>query len=194
MQGGLDEVGASRRVGAVSRHRLGEGRTYRSFDYKGVHFVLLDSLQWEKNTDKPGYEYYGAIGAEQMAWLRNDIGALPADTPVIAVSHIPLFTLYCQVLNGPLFATPKGWIITNGKELYEILTTSRLLGYFQGHLHVNEVYEYKQAKFVDTGAVCASWWSGPYDGHPEGFNLVDVYEDGIETTYTTYGWDASKYA
>ena len=175
------------------RRRLGEGRTYRSFDHKGVHFVLLDSMQLEKNTDKPGYKYYNAIGAEQMAWLRNDIGALPADTSVIAVSHIPLFTRFVKVI-GPLLATPKKWKITDGKELYDILTTRRLLGLFQGHIHVNEVYEYKQTKFVDGGAVCGSHWSEPYDGHPEGFNLVDVYEDGIETTYTTYGWDGSKYA
>ncbi|MCE5249976.1 metallophosphoesterase [bacterium] len=175
------------------KKRLGNGSTYRSFDHNGVHFVLLDSMGYEKRTDKPGYEYFGQIGAEQMSWLEKDLSGIPAGTPVIAVSHIPFFTYYSQITDGPLRPNSRGGVITDGKELYDLLTRHRLIGYLEGHIHVNEIYTYKGARFVDTGAVCGAWWQGPRDGHPEGFNLVHVYDDRIETEYMTYGWDASKY-
>jgi len=175
------------------KRRLGDGRTYRSFDHKGVHFLLLDSVGIEKNEDKPGHHYIGEIGEEQMAWLKNDLGGVAADTPIVAVAHIPLFTWYQQIQNGPNFPSSRGAVLTDGKDLYDLLMGRRFFGILEGHIHINELYVYKGVKFIDTGAVCGGWWRGPRDGHPEGFNLVHVYEDGIENEYIEYGWDATKY-
>ncbi|MBN1294704.1 MAG: metallophosphoesterase [Candidatus Latescibacteria bacterium] len=175
------------------KKRLGEGRTYRSFDHKGVHFVLLDSIGIEKNTDKPGHHYIGEIGDEQMNWLRQDLAVLQSNQPIIALSHIPLYTLYPQITNAPTFQNGRGTVITDGKELYDLFAEHNLLAYFFGHIHVNETFIYKGSKYIDTGAVSGGWWAGARDGHPEGFNLVHVYADGVETEYVTYGWDASKY-
>src|ERR1700719_4472143 len=61
------------------------GQTYYSFDYKGYHFVVLDSIQptadrqWEARVDEG-----------QLRWLRDDLKALQHGTPVIAVCHCPL--------------------------------------------------------------------------------------------------------
>ena len=176
------------------KNRLGDGKTYRSFDHNGVHFVMLDSIMLERRTDKPGYAYYGGIDDVQMAWLRNDLGSLAPGTPIVGFSHIPLYTMYEQVTNGPTHQTGRGTAITNGKELHALLAEYNTVAYLQGHIHVNELYEYKGIKFIDTAAVSGGWWKGARDGHPEGFNLVEVYEDGVEYQYMTYGWDASKYA
>ncbi|MFC1692409.1 metallophosphoesterase [Candidatus Latescibacterota bacterium] len=176
------------------KKRLGEGKTYRSFDHKGIHFLLLDSVGIEKSEGEPGHNYIGEIGSEQMAWLRDDLTAMAPQTPVIAVAHIPLFTLYPQIQSGPTFASARSTVLTDGKELFELLMQHRLFGFLEGHIHVNETYIYKDARFIDTAAVSGNWWDGDRDGHPEGFNLVHVYEDGIESEYITYGWDASKYA
>jgi 3',5'-cyclic AMP phosphodiesterase CpdA len=52
------------------------GKTYYSFDHKGYHFVVLDSIQitndrtWEARIDAP-----------QLAWLRNDLSRIPAPAP-----------------------------------------------------------------------------------------------------------------
>ena len=175
------------------KKRLGNGRTYRSFDHKGVHFLLLDSVGIEKNEDKPGYRYIGEIGHEQMMWLKQDLAGISAETPVIAVAHIPLFTWWEQMQNGPTQPSGRGSVLTDGKELFDMLMKRRFFGFLEGHIHINELYVYFDSKFIDTGAVCGGWWSGPRNGHPEGFNLVHVYEDGIENEYITYGWDASKY-
>jgi 3',5'-cyclic-AMP phosphodiesterase len=175
------------------KKRLGDGVTYGSFDYKGVHFLLLDSVEIVKDTQKPGYREIGGIGKEQMEWLVNDLGKLAPGTPVIAVSHIPMFTLWGQMQNGPTFPTPDVWVITDGKPLFDLLSRYRLIGFFSGHMHINELYAYKKMQFINTGAVCGNWWTGPREGHPEGFNLVTVWDDGISAVYVSYGWDASKY-
>jgi len=175
------------------RKRIGNGTTYRSFDYKRIHFVLLDSVGIEKDLEGPGYHYIGEIGSEQMKWLRNDLDGVSSDIPVIAVAHIPLFSLYEQIQRGPTAQWGRNGVITDGKELYDLLVQHRFLGFLEGHIHVNELYQYKGAKIIDTGAVSAAWWDGPRDGHPEGFNVIRVYEDEITSEYITYGWDASKY-
>ncbi|MFC1552703.1 metallophosphoesterase family protein [Candidatus Latescibacterota bacterium] len=175
------------------KKRIGEGATYRSFDHKGVHFLLLDSMGIEKNEDKPGYQYIGEIGREQLTWIEQDLAGLPANTPVIAVSHIPLLTLVMQIKHGLMWQNPKTHVITDGIDLYNLISHYRLFGFLYGHHHANETYIYKGQKFIETGAISGGWWGGDHIGHPEGFNWIDVYEDGIETKYITYGWDASKF-
>ena len=175
------------------KKRLGMGETYRSFDYKGVHFLLLDSVQIVKNSDKPGYRDIGGVGNDQMKWLDEDMAKLKPGTPIVAVSHIPLFTFWGQMQYGPTFQTPDMWVIADGKPLFDLLSKHRLLGFLSGHMHINELYMYNGMKFIGAGAVCGSWWKGPRDGSPEGFNLVTVWDDGISAEYISYGWDASKY-
>ena len=176
------------------KKRLGNGKTYQSFDHKGVHFLLLDSMGIEKDKEGPAYNYIGEIGSEQMAWLRNDLAGIPTNMPIIAIAHIPLLSLYRQIRNGPMFPNARSVVITDGKELYNLLFQYNFLGLLEGHIHVNQLYQYKGDKFIDTAAVCAAWWDGPRDGHPEGFNLIHVFEDEITNEYITYGWDASRYA
>jgi len=176
------------------KRRLGDGRTYRSFNHKGVHFLLLDSVGIEKDEEGPAYNYIGEIGSGQMAWLRNDLDGISPDMPIIAVTHIPFLTLYQQIRNGPTVQNSRSTVLTDGRELYDLLVQYNFLGMLEGHIHVNELYQYKGDKFIDTAAVSAAWWNGPRDGHPEGFNLINVFEDEITNEYITYGWDASRYA
>ncbi len=176
------------------KKRLGDGKTYRSFDHKGVHFLLLDSIGIEPNPDKPGSSrYIGELGAEQLAWLEQDLANVPAETPIIGAAHIPIFTWREQLANGPTFPSGRGTVITDAKAALDMLMKRKFFGFLEGHIHVNELYAYLGTKFIDTGAVSGAWWSGAHDGHPEGFNLIHVFEDGIENEYITYGWDASKY-
>lgn len=175
------------------KKRLGEGATWRSFDHQGVHFVLLDSVAWSKNPDKPGHRYFGQIGEEQLAWLKADLAKLAPDTPVIAASHIPLFSFYTQIFDGFTTPTPDSEVITDGKALMEAFSSVKLLAHLEGHMHINELFTYRGTQYFDTGAVSAGWWGGPFHEHPEGFNLVTVWNDGVTAEYITYGWDASKY-
>jgi len=175
------------------KRRLGDGRTYRSFDHKGVKFLLLDTIGIEKNEDKAGHHYIGEIGSEQMSWIKSELNGLGENGPVILAGHIPLFTWWPQIAGGPQAQTAPGTALTDGKELFDMLMKQNLFCFLEGHIHINEHFEYLGRKFLDCGAVCGGWWAGPRFEHPEGFTHVTVYEDGIEYEYVTYGWDASKY-
>ena len=66
------------------RQRLGPN--YYSFDYGGVHFVGLDSV------DIADLWYYGHVDGVQLAWLKADLAAVSAETPVVTFNHIPFAT------------------------------------------------------------------------------------------------------
>lgn len=59
------------------------GKVYYSFDHKGVHFIVLDSIGI---TEDRAYE--GRVDAAQLAWLATDLKALPAATPIVVSVHI----------------------------------------------------------------------------------------------------------
>src|SRR5580698_8655858 len=69
------------------------GKAYYSFDHKGHHFIVLDSIGI---TDDHAYE--GRIDAAQLQWLAADLAALPAGKPIIVTVHIPLVSAYGSYL------------------------------------------------------------------------------------------------
>lgn len=90
------------------------GAPYYAFDAKGAHVVVLD------NVSDPEFK----LGEAQLAWLAADLAALPADRPVIAVTHRPLFELY----------RPWGWFTPDGDKAMELLRP-RKATVFYGHVH-----------------------------------------------------------
>jgi 3',5'-cyclic-AMP phosphodiesterase len=64
------------------------GRGWRSFDYRGVHFVgLVNVLSYKADG-------LGNLGHEQLEWLEKDLAPLSASTPIILYSHVPLWAVY----------------------------------------------------------------------------------------------------
>lgn len=91
------------------------GETFYSFDHKGVHFVALD------NVSDPG----ARIGEEQLAWLKQDLAKRPAKSPVVVLTHRPLFDL-----------EPKwDWATRDGASAMEILMAQPQVTVFYGHIH-----------------------------------------------------------
>ena len=64
------------------RHYMGP--EYYSFNYGGVHFLGLDTVQPDDSA------YYGGVDSLQLAWLTRDVAAVPASTPIVVFCHIPL--------------------------------------------------------------------------------------------------------
>ena len=160
------------------------GQTFYSFDYKGYHFVVLDSIQptedrlWEARVDEA-----------QLHWLRDDLKRLPARAPVIAVIHCPLvtaFATYAQVVTES--RKYNTMTVSNAAEVLEVFEDANVLAVLQGHTHINEVVAYKNTQYITSGAVCGNWWHGPRMGTPEGFTLVSLREGKISTRYETYGF------
>lgn len=68
-----------------------DGGSYYSFDYNGVHFVTLNTNDNKESEDNPNA---GAIGEEQMQWIREDIEQARADGAewVVLNYHKPLYS------------------------------------------------------------------------------------------------------
>jgi Icc protein len=160
------------------------GQTSYSFDYKGYHFFVLDSIQptadrlWEARVDEP-----------QLNWLRADLKRLPPHAPVIGVIHCPLvtaFATYAEVVTAN--RKYNTMTVANAPEVLEVFEDANVLAVLQGHTHVNEVVAYKNTQFITSGAVCGNWWHGPRLGTPEGFTVVSLRDGKITTRYETYGF------
>jgi Icc protein len=171
------------------KNRLGNGNTYYSFDHKGWHFIILDGIGFT-----PERRYYGHIDSLQLDWLTKDIAKVDQNTPVVLSTHIPLFSIYGQMKNGPTFANGQGSVVTNALDVMKVLENHQVNLVLQGHLHVVEEIRYGNTTYITGGAVSAAWWKGPREGHPEGFTVVQVEKDQFSWKYMTYGWQAENTA
>ena len=124
-----------------------------------------------------------------MRWLADDLKAVAADTPVVATVHVPLVTGFATYAEKPA-APPKYNTLTveNAPQVLAAFEGHNLIAVLQGHTHVNEVVDYKNTKFITSGAVCGNWWHGPRMGFAEGFSVVSLREGKISTRYETYGF------
>ena len=93
------------------------GRGWQSFDHKGVHFIgLNNSVQLEG---------LGAIGDEQLAWLKKDVSGLQASTPIVVFAHIPLWAVYPEW----------GWATKDSTQALDLLRRFGSVTVLNGHIH-----------------------------------------------------------
>jgi 3',5'-cyclic-AMP phosphodiesterase len=163
------------------------GPLYSSFDYKGWHFVLLDSIR----NGIPGKEFIGYVDDEQIAWLRNDLARMKRGAKLIVVTHIPLVSSVLQLVPDP-WKTAEIYLVTNAQQVLNVLWPYRPRLVLQGHTHIRETVIYNGCQFVTSGAVCGNWWKGPRDGHPEGFGVLSVRGDLVQWRYETFGFVADR--
>lgn len=93
------------------------GRGWQSFDHKGVHFIGLNNASQ--------LEGMGSIGAQQMSWLKNDVGKLSASTPVVVFAHIPLWAAYPEW----------GWATKDSAQALDLLKRFGSVTVLNGHIH-----------------------------------------------------------
>ena len=162
------------------------GPLYQSFDHKGVHFIVLDSI-----APTPERGYYGLIDPAQLAWLKADLAKLARGTPVIVSVHIPLVTAYAAYTKPPEKpAAYNSLSVSNAWEVLPLFVGHNVLGVLQGHTHVNERVEWRGVPYLTSGAVSGNWWKGEHLGTPEGFTVCTVSNGRLTTRYETYGFHA----
>ncbi len=91
------------------------GPTHYTFDHKGVHFIALDNVS----------DPHGAIGDEQLAWLKSDLAVQKPDTRIVVLTHRPLFPLYPQW----------DWATKDGEQAIAALMPHKNVTVFYGHIH-----------------------------------------------------------
>ena len=161
------------------------GKLYYSFDHKGWHFVVLDSI---------GIEYYKIFSphfdGEQLGWLENDLAAVGPDRQVIVVTHVPI----ASVLGSLSSDGGAGPIVGNAYAVHSILARHKVKLVLQGHLHICETSMYRGTEYLIGGAVSGFWWKGKMeDGSSEGYTLCQVRGAEVFTSYITYPWIAADH-
>jgi predicted phosphodiesterase len=86
----------------------------------------------------------------------------------------------------------KNLVCTNGSKVIDGIPNHNIRAVLAGHLHFFEKIQMNGVQFINSGAVCGSYWKGPLYGCPEGFGIVDLGADGSVTfDYHPYGWKAA---
>jgi len=167
------------------KNRLGNGKTYFSFNHKNWHFMILDGIGFTEDR-----RYIGHIDSVQMQWIKNDLSAVDKETAIALFTHIPFISAAEQFLSGATTAPSPSSVVGNSTEVLELLWDHNLKLVLQGHLHIVEEIKFRDVHFITAGAVSGRWWKGSNNGFPEGFVVIDVKDDELSWKYQTYGWNA----
>jgi Icc protein len=106
--------------GAMYLERFGkdtQGAGWYSFTHKGVHFIGLNNCQQ--------VDAMGKLGDEQVKWLKADLAAQAASTPIVVFAHIPLWMVYPEW----------GWGTPDAAEALTYLKRFGSVTVLNGHIH-----------------------------------------------------------
>src|SRR5271154_1505981 len=95
------------------------GNGWYSFDQKGVHFIGLVNVFGKSE------QGLGILGADQLAWLKQDLAGLGTSTPIVVFAHVPLWEVYAQW----------GWGTTDGAQALDLLKRFGSVTILNGHIH-----------------------------------------------------------
>ncbi|MEZ6130859.1 MAG: calcineurin-like phosphoesterase family protein [Planctomycetaceae bacterium] len=160
------------------------GPAYYSFNYGGVHFVVVDDVHWM--TDGKRKFYRSGLSDAQLTFIENDLKLVPQDQLVVAMMHIPLVK-----------STP--WIEPKRDRLFRILESREHCISLSGHTHHHEHVMLSKDDgwqnprphhHIINVTVCGSWWSGKPDenGIPH-----TMCADGTPNGHTVMHFDGQKY-
>ena len=152
------------------------GPDHYSFDHKGVHFVVLNSIlthekwmhaKWDSGMDRmkqmarldnPNGQPF-MVGEAQLKWLRDDLAAISHDTPLVVFSHSPLQKIH------------RGWNFwtDDAEAVQAILEPFNKVNVLYGHVHQIQTNQIGNISF---NAAMATAWPWPY---PSTYKQVATY-------------------
>ena len=142
------------------------GDHYYSFDHKGVHFVVLNSIltydewtfeRWPSaeqrmlemaGLDNPNGSPF-MVGEKQRAWLAKDLEKVDKNTPVVVFSHSPIQKIF------------KNWNFwtEDAEQVQALLKPFKNANVVYGHVHQ---IQYNQIGNIAFNSVMATAWPWPY--------------------------------
>lgn len=136
-----------------------------SFDHKGVHFVVLNSIltyqewidRWKTpeermnnmaRLDNPDGSPF-MVGNAQIEWLKKDLSGVDKETPVVILSHSPLYKIF----------KPWNFWTDDAESVQALLKSFKNVSVFHGHVH--QVL-YNQIDNISFYALMSTAWPWPY--------------------------------
>jgi Icc protein len=151
------------------------GQPNYSFDHKGVHIVVLNSVVekdfWTARKLSPmdrmrtvagldnGTQSPFSVGDEQRLWLKKDLEKVTAATPLIVFSHSPLYKLY----------RPWNFWTEDAAEVQAILARFQNVTVIHGHTH--QLLTNRVGNISFHGMLSTAW---PWPYAPEGLPAMTV--------------------
>ncbi len=158
----MDSISKQQFLSRVENSGIDGGRSYYSFDVRGLHCLVLDAnyTSGGSDYDHGNFDWKEAnVPARELGWLQQDLAA----------SHDPSIVFIHQLLDGT-----GSVYVKNASEVRRILEASdRVLAVFQGHhhpgaySHINGIHYYTL--------------KGMIEGHGVGnsaYAIVEVHPDG----------------
>jgi Icc protein len=148
------------------------GKDVYSFDHKGVHFVVLNSVVekdfWTERKLTPmqrmqtvagldnSMQSPFSVGDEQRKWLADDLAKLAPTTPLVVFSHSPLYKLY----------RPWNFWTEDADEVQALLRRFRNVSVVHGHTH--QLLTNRIGNIHFHGMLSTAWpWPYAPEGLPE---------------------------
>ncbi len=182
----LSLVSASHPLYGRNMYRHYLGPDYYSFNYGGIHFIALNSLEYDD------LYYYGRIDSLQLEWLKQDVGSVAKTTPIVTFQHVPFYsgglTLERYTEDGPgrTLETGKGGkqlrhVVSNSQEVFKILDGYNYPLALAGHYHFQQKFSMEgvQTRFEQTAAVIGPVSDGVFN-MPSGVTLYRVKDGKID--------------
>ena len=113
----VDEVPGTEFMARYGKNAKGAG--WYSFDQEGVHFIGLVNVV---NLKAGGL---GNLGADQLAWLADDLKAKSDSAPIVVFAHIPLWTI----------SEKWGWGTEDSTQALALLKRFGSVTVLNGHIH-----------------------------------------------------------
>ncbi len=151
------------------------GPDHYSFEHKGIHFVVLNSVVEKDFWTAKGYtpEQRMAIvaglddnrqspfevGEAQRAWLAADLAGVDAKTPIAIFSHSPLYKLY----------KPWNFWTDDAEQVQAILARFETVSVIHGHTH--QLLTNRIGNIHFHGLLSTAW---PWPYAPEGLPVYTV--------------------
>lgn len=162
------------------------GPDYYSFNYGGIHFVGLNSVEFEDTW------YYGHVDSIQLAWLEKDLASIPNSMPIVTFNHIPFFSGGLSFENFTEFGfnrtveVERGvlqyrHVVSNAKEVFDVLLKHHFALALAGHHHSCQQFiintESGPVRLEQTAAIVGPSEDGGFN-FPSGVTLYHV-KNGI---------------
>ena len=156
-------------------YRHYRGPNYFSFTYGGVHFLGLDTVDYDD------LWYYGHVDDLQLGWITADVGALPPDMPLVTFSHIPFIGggesrggfKEAGVAPSVIEIDGRAYFRHSVHNHQDVLgpIQDRLEVALQGHIHMREVLKY-QTQIGEQRLITAAAVVGPRSGSRAAYGPV----------------------